>query len=114
MRQTRVVLMVGGGVLLLCVLALVVSLADYTSSPRGVANAHVPPVVGTPPSTDSSQPPSPVPTIPVTTVSQPTPAPTPATAVADRQPTRAQLTFAQLLQQFEQRHHHRPPVPPQG
>ena len=113
MRQTRVVLMVGGGVLLLCVLALVVSLADYTSSPTGVANAHVPPAVATPVPTDSSQAPSPVPTIPVTTVAQPTPTAS-AQAVASR-PARTQAmppTLAAFLQQLQQRRHHRPPVVP--
>jgi hypothetical protein len=104
--------MAGGGVLLLCVLALVVSLADYTSSPTGVANAHVPPAVITPAPADSSQAPSPVPTIPVTTVAQATPTPAPAAqAVAQRSPVRMPSTFATFLQQLEQHRHHRPPVP---
>ena len=116
MRQTRVVLMVGGGVLLLCVLALVVTLADYTSSPTGVANAHVPPLTGTPVPTDSA--PTAVPTIPVTTVDQPTPTPAaPAPVAVAGRPGRTQtgqLTLAQLLQQLQQRRHHTPPtLPPQ-
>jgi hypothetical protein len=105
MRQTRLVLMAGGGVLLLCVLAVIVSLADYTSHPA-VAVAHVPPVVGTPPgATDTSDAPSPVPTIPVTTIEQPTPAaPQPAAHVRTQG---EQMTLAQLLQQLQQRRHHR-------
>lgn len=95
-----------GGVLLLCVLALVVTLADYTSHPA-VAVAHVPPVVGAPNSdTTTNAEPSPVPTIPVT-ADTPTPdAPTPTTDRARAQFT--QMTLAQLLQQLEQRRHHRP------
>jgi hypothetical protein len=91
-----------GGVLLLCVLALVVTLADYTSHPA-VAVAHVPPVVGAPNSGTASPEPSPVPTIPVTDVTPTPDAPTPA---ARAQVT--QMTLAQLLQQLEQRRHHRP------
>jgi hypothetical protein len=102
--------MVGGGVLLLCVLALVVSLADYTQTPTGVANAHVPPAIATPVPTDSSQAPSPVPTIPVITTAQATPTPAPATqAVAQRSPVRTMPpTLAEFLQQLQQRRHHRP------
>ena len=106
MRQTRLVLMAVGGVLLLCVLALVVTLADYTSHPE-VANAHIPPVVGTPPSDGTSQAPDPAPTIPVTTVVVPTA--TPASAGSDRVRAAGQLTLAQLLQQLQQRRHRRPP-----
>lgn len=106
MRQTRVVLMAGGGVLFLCVLALVVSLADYTNHPA-VAVAHVPPVVGTPPGApDASRAPSPLPTMPVT-IDQPTPAaPQPAAARVSSSQTQ-QLTLAQILQDL--RHHRRPP-----
>jgi len=96
-----------GGVLLLCVLALVVTLADYTSHPA-VAVAHIPPVVGAPNSDATNPEPSPVPTIPVTSDSQTPDAPTPAAGA----PVRAQLTqmtLAQLLQQIEQRRHHRGP-----
>jgi len=102
MRQTRVVLMAVGGVLLLCVLALVVTLADYTSHPT-VAVAHVPPVVGTPPSAIPSDTPPPVPTPVATDV----PTPTPPTGP---QRLRGQPTLAQILQQLEQqRRRHRPP-----
>lgn len=98
-----------GGVLLLCVLALVVTLADYTS--HGPAEvAHVPPVVAAPISDTGSQAPAPVPTIPVTSVTVTPDAPTPPPA--GPQPARAevtQLTLAQLLQQFEQRRHHHGP-----
>lgn len=112
MRQMRLVLMVGGGILLLCVLAVVVSLSDYTSQPA-VANAHIPPVVGAPGSGGSSPATASVPTIPVTTI-DPTTAPPPQPAPT---PTRSrltmaqQLTFAQILQQLEQRRHHS--LPPQ-
>lgn len=108
MRQTRLVLMLGGGVLLLCVLALVVSLADYTSQQAPVANAHVPPVVGAP--AGAGTPTAAVPTIPVTTVDVPaaTPAPT-APPQGTRQPVQ-QPTLAQILQQLQQRRHHRPPL----
>jgi hypothetical protein len=102
MRQTRLVLMGVGGVLLLCVLALVVSLADYTSHPT-VAVAHVPPVVAGPASDSSTPAPSPVPTMPV---AADLPTPTPAQRV------RGQLqapTLAEILQQLEQRRHHRLP-----
>jgi len=94
-----------GGVLLLCVLALVVTLADYTSHPA-VAVAHVPPVVGTPSSDSTTPEPSPVPTIPLTTE---TPTPEASTPPADRVRAQfSQMTLAQLLQQLEQRRHHRP------
>jgi len=93
-----------GGVLLLCVLALIVSISDYTSSPA-VAVAHVPPVVGTPPSDATSDTPSPLPTMPVAT-DVPTPDPSPSGRL------RGQLqppTLEQILQQLAQRRHHRPP-----
>jgi len=106
MRQVRLALIAGAGVLVLCVIALAVSLADYTGHPE-VANAHVPPVVG-PAQADATSPdPSPVPTVPVTITSEPTPAP--AAQPPDR--TRTQLTFAQLLQQLEQRRHKPTPTP---
>jgi hypothetical protein len=92
-----------GGVLLLCVLALIVTLSDYTSHPA-VAVAHVPPVVGTPTSDTSSQAPSPMPTMPVATD-----LPTPGEPTPQAQRVRSQLTLAQWLQQLEQRRHHRPP-----
>jgi hypothetical protein len=95
-----------GGVLLLCVLALVVTLADYTSHPA-VAVAHVPPIVGAPNSDATSPEPSPVPTIPVT-ADTPTPAPTQPAGQRGRS-TFTPMTVAQLLQQFEQRRHHRGP-----
>jgi len=100
-----------GGVLLLCVLALVVTFADYTSHPA-VAVAHVPPVVGAPNADTTSSGPSPVPTIPVTDV--PTPgAPTPVPAGSDRARTAVpSMSLAQLIQQLEARRHHR--VPPVG
>jgi hypothetical protein len=96
-----------GGVLLLCVLALVVTLSDYTSHPA-VAVAHIPPVVGAPHSDTTSPEPSPVPTIPVTADSPTPDAPTPPAG----QHVRAQftqMTLAQLLQQLDQRRHHRGP-----
>jgi hypothetical protein len=106
MRQSRLVLMAVGGVLLLCVLALIVSLSDYTSHPA-VASAHVPPVVGTPIPDVTSQAPSPVPTIAITAApADHTPQP------AEPQRVRSQVeqpTLAQLLQQLQQRRHHRPP-----
>jgi hypothetical protein len=96
-----------GGVLLLCVLALVVTLADYTSHPA-VAVAHVPPVVGAPNSDTTTPDPSPVPTIPVTDT--PTPdAPTPSAGTQRVRSQFSQMTLAQLLQQIEQRRHHRGP-----
>jgi hypothetical protein len=108
MRQSRLVLMAVGGVLLLCVLALIVSLSDYTSQPA-VASAHVPPVVGTPISGVSSEAPSPVPTMPTTAIPTAT---APPADPAGPQRVRAQPeqpTLAQLLQQLQQRRHHRPP-----
>jgi hypothetical protein len=110
MRQTRLVLMVGGGVLLLCVLALVVSLADYTSQQPTAANAHVPPVVGAPVAAGTPTP-ADVPTMPVTTVDVPTaaPAPTPS-AAPQRSRVPAQPTLAEILQQLQQRRHHKPPL----
>lgn len=104
MRQTRLVLMAVGGVLLLCVLALVVTFSDYANHPA-VAVAHVPPVVGTPPSNGVSEAPSPVPTMPV---AADLPSPTPA---ADGQRGRTLLqppTLAEILQQLQQRRHRRP------
>jgi hypothetical protein len=111
MRQTRLVLMVGGGVLLLCVLALVVSLADYTQQQPTVANAHVPPVVGAPGAAGTPTP-ADVPTIPVTTVDVPTaaPAPTPSAAPQRSRVPVQQPTLAEILQQLQQRRHHRPPL----
>jgi hypothetical protein len=121
MRQSRLVLMAVGGVLLLCVLALIVSLADYTSTPA-VANAHVPPVVGTPGSDTSSQAPSPAPTIAITSAPAPpaatafpalpadtAPQPQPAGPQRVRTQTDQQPTLAQLLQQLQQGRHHRVP-----
>jgi hypothetical protein len=97
-----------GGVLLLCVLALVVTFADYTSHPA-VAVAHVPPVVAAPNSDTTAAEPSPVPTIPVT-AETPTPdAPTPAAGPQRVQRQFTQMTLAQLLQQFQQGRHHRGP-----
>jgi hypothetical protein len=98
-----------GGVVLLCVLALVVTLADYTSHPA-VAVAHVPPVLGAPNSDSTTPEPSPVPTVPVT-ADTPTPgAPTPPTGGSQRvRAVSMQTSLAQLLQQFEQRRHHRGP-----
>ena len=94
-----------GGVLLLCVLALVVTLADYTSHPA-VAVAHIPPIVGSPNSATTTPEPSSVPTVPVT-ADTPTPdASTPPTRVRAQF---TQMTLAQLLQQIEQRRHHRGP-----
>jgi hypothetical protein len=109
MRQTRLVLMVGGGVLLLCVLALVVSLADYTSQQPAVANAHVPPVVG-PPVAAGTPTPADVPTMPVTTVDVPTAAPAPTPSAAPQRSRAQQPTLAEILQQLQQRRHHRPPL----
>jgi hypothetical protein len=109
MRQSRLVLMAIGGVLLLCVLALIVSLSDYTSPPA-VASAHVPPVVGTPISGVSSEAPSAVPTMPAIAVPAATAAPEPQPAGPQRvRPQTEQPTLAQLLQQLQQRRHHRPP-----
>jgi hypothetical protein len=103
MRQTRVVLMAVGGVLLLCLLALVVSISDYTSHPT-VAVAHVPPVVAEPGSDSSTPAPSSVPTMPVTT-DLPTPTQESQRARGQFQPP----TLAQILQQLDQRRHHRLP-----
>jgi hypothetical protein len=104
--QSRLVLMAVGGVLLLCLLALVVTLADYTAHPA-VAVAHIPPVVGTPNSDTNTPEPSPVATIPVTADT-----PTPDATAPPSQRVRAQfsqMTLAQLLQQLDQRRHHRGP-----
>jgi len=93
-----------GGVLLLCVLALIVSFSDYTSRPT-VAVAHVPPVVAEPASDATTPPPSPVPTMPVAAD-----VPTPTTMGSER--SRGQLqapTLAQILQQLQQQRHHRLP-----
>lgn len=104
MRHVRLALVGGAGVVLLCVIALAAALGDYTAHPE-VANAHVPPVVG-PPAADATTPvPSSAPTFPVTTV---TSEPTPAPAAQQPERTRMQLTFAQLLQQLEERRR-RPP-----
>jgi hypothetical protein len=109
MRQSRLVLMAVGGVLLLCVLAVIVSLSDYTSHPA-VASAHVPPVVGTPIPDITSQAPSPVPTIAIAAVPAAPADPTPQPAGPQRVRSQAeQPTLAQLLQQFQQRRHRRPP-----
>src|SRR5260221_385183 len=111
MRQVKITIAVGGGILVLCAIAVAASLVDYVSHPE-VANAHVAPVAVTavPETSDQSTVP-PLPQTPVTSVPvQPQP------SSAPQQPGQAGAAPAQLqngalarvLQQLQQ---HRHPVP---
>lgn len=66
MRQVRIVLIVGIGILALCGVAIATSLMDYVSRP-GVTVAHVPPVVAPLASApEQAAAPAPLPSTPVT------------------------------------------------
>lgn len=70
MRQFRIAVVVGVGILVLCGIALASTLMDYVSHPE-VANAHVAPVVVTPDqqaTATTAAAPAPLPTTPVTSV----------------------------------------------
>src|SRR5215831_9842335 len=62
MRQIRLAILAGIGILVLCVVAVVSSLMDYVSHPE-IANVHVAPVALTPAAapTDQAAPPPPAP-----------------------------------------------------
>jgi hypothetical protein len=96
MRQVRLVIVAGIGVLALCGIALMGALVSYVSHPE-VANAHLPPVVGTPA-------PSPPDQAPLATPIITSPVDTPPSAAP--QPVAGELP--PLLQQFQGRRH-RPP-----
>lgn len=110
MRQVRLALVAGVGVLVLCAIAVAASLADYVSHPA-VAVAHVPPVIATP--IDGQQQsaldlaPAPLPTTPVTDM--PPPTSVPSRPVGSGQANTGALSrFLQQLQELQQRRH-RPP-----
>jgi hypothetical protein len=116
MRQVRLVILAGTGILALCGVAVVASLLDYVSHP-GVAVSHVPPVTGpaVADTSGSAPAPAPLPTTPVTAV-PPDPAPSAAPAApAQQEPVAAPASqqsdaLAALVQQLQQRHK-RPPHP---
>jgi hypothetical protein len=114
MRQLRLAILAGIGILALCGAAIAVALSDYVSHPA-VAVAHVPPVVGPgapdPADTAAAQAP-PLPQTPVTAV--PVDQAPPAQAAQQRQAAaqpiaqQNQDALARLLQQLQQRRHHPP------
>lgn len=77
MRQVRLALVAGIGVLALCGVALMSGLVDYVSHPE-VANAHVPPVGGTAVPDPTAHAPTPAPPAPIITAPVETPQPSPA------------------------------------
>src|SRR5215831_13377615 len=106
MRQLRLVILAGIGILALCAVALAASLMDYVNHPT-VAVAHVPPVIGpgAPDAVDPAQQggPPPLPETPVTAVPvQQAADQRTATAPAARQ---SQDAIAKLLQELQQRRH---------
>jgi hypothetical protein len=123
LRQVRLVLIAGVGILALCGVAVATSLMDYVSH-RATSVAHVPPVVG--PAAAAAEPagqdaqadaaqPAPLPSTPTTSVpvqeSQPA---APAPALPEQQPAPpAALPARQdqeaLLRLLEQLRHRRPP-----
>ncbi len=97
MRQVKIAVLVGIGVLALCGVAVAVAVVDYVSHPE-VANGHVQPVVATPSDAGPNlggpaPPPAPAQAPPATAApaAQPAAAPAPPTATPDRQ------TLLQLL-----------------
>jgi len=109
MRQLRLAILAGIGILALCGVAIAVALSDYVSHPA-VAVAHVPPVVGPgapdPVNTAQAEAPPPMPQTPVTAV----PVEQAPAAQAQRQAPVAQQNqdaLARLLQELQRRH--RPP-----
>jgi len=113
MRQLRLVILAGIGILALCGVALAASLMDYVNHPT-VAVAHVPPVMG-PGASDPVDPaqqggPPPLPETPVTSVpvqQSAAQAPDQRTATAPAAPQN-QDAIAKLLQELQQRRHHPP------
>ncbi len=111
MRQVRLVILAGIGILALSGVAVVASLLDYVSHP-GVAVAHVPPITGPAAPDPAEAAPAPLPSTPVTgvpvdTSPSATPAPpSPPAAAASIQSD----ALARFLQQLEQRRR-KPPRP---
>ncbi|HSR23687.1 MAG TPA: hypothetical protein VLW53_09060 [Candidatus Eisenbacteria bacterium] len=112
MRQVRLLILAGTGILVLCGVAVAASLLDYVSHP-GVAVSHVPPVTGAAGagSTGGLPASAPLPTTPVTAAPvdpSPSAAPdAPAPATPQQQPATAapaSQTPAKFLQ-----HRRRPP-----
>ncbi len=97
MRQVRLAIVAGVGVVVLCGIALVSSLCDYVAHPE-VANAHVPPVVGTP----FPSPSAPGPAAPAPIITAPVETPSPSAQPAGRG------DLASFIQQLEE-HRHRVP-----
>src|SRR5260370_6931309 len=97
--RLRNMILAGIGILIVCGIALAMSLHDYTTQPA-VANAHVAPVVQTPAGA-GGQTSAPLPTMPVT--AEPAPQPTsgaPAEAPPPRPPATETDAPATLLQQL--------------
>lgn len=113
MRQLRLAILAGIGILALCGVAIAVALSDYVSHPA-VAVAHVPPVVGpgAPDPADTAPAQAPLPQTPVTAVpvEQAPPAQAQQQRQAPAQPVAQQNqdALARLLQQLQQRRHHPP------
>ncbi len=104
--RLRNVILAGTGILIVCGIALAMSLRDYTTQST-VASAHIAPVVR-PQAGPGDQTSAPLPTTPVT--AEPAPEPTsvvPAEAPPPRPVATQRDALAALLQQLQQRRHHR-------
>ncbi len=101
--RLRNVILAGTGIVIVCGIALAVSLHDYTSQPA-VASAHIAPVVQAPAGAGDQA--SPIPTIPVTAEPPPQPASVaPAEAPTPHPAAARGDALAALLQQLQQRRH---------
>jgi hypothetical protein len=113
MRQMRFAIAAGIGALVLCGIAVASAVMDYSSHPK-VANAHVPPVVGTPMPASNAGGQVPVAAAPVITAPVETPTTNPPPSAPPPRPVAAPgrpLTpdeIARLMQQFQQRRHRFP------
>ena len=104
--RLRNLILAGTGILIVCGIAVAMSLHDYTSQPA-VASAHIAPVVRTP--AGAGDQPSPLPTMPVTAEPAAQPANVAPTEAAQPAPAATPRdALAALLQQLQQRRHHKP------
>lgn len=114
MRQVRLVILAGIGILALCGVAVGASLVDYVSHP-GVAVAHVPPVMGpgAPDPVVTAPAPAPFPSTPVTSVPvDVSTSTTPPARPPEERPVTAAVqrdTLDRLLQQLLQQRRRRLP-----
>lgn len=112
MRQVRLAILAGTGILVLCGVAVAASLLDYVSHP-GVAVSHVPPVTGAAGADSTGGPTSaPLSTTPVTAAPvDPSPSASPSAPAPQQQPVAAAPASQQseALAKFLQQHRRRPP-----